>query len=207
MTNPAILSDSIPDYVVVLTQAAQAFRGEQVDRPAVQSMVAALLQAEKAAKQQRLRYRFETLLEDWQLCFSTGTRKVRRGGIVLGKGFYLPKISPAQIGFSAAEPTTHLGEITNQIAVAGLRVWLAGRCRYLGKKNLLMFDFHQIQVFGFDRPLYKGKFGKRSPAEFEQQPPSKLPFFAFFLVTEDLIAARGRGGGLALWVRRSSELD
>jgi len=38
---------------------------------------------------------------------------------------------------------------------------------------------------------------------FYDQPIAKLPFFAFFLVTEDFIAARGRGGGLALWVKET----
>ena len=36
--------------------------------------------------------------------------------------------------------------------------------------------------------------------DFNEQPIAKLAFFAFFLVTEDMIAARGRGGGLALWI-------
>jgi hypothetical protein len=203
MTHPAELSANLPDstsYLAVLTQAAQAFR-EGGDRPAPSAMVEALLQAEKAAKQQRSVYGFEPFLGEWRLCFSTGVRKVRRGGIVLSKGFYLPKFSPAQIGFSALDPSSNQGEITNQIAFAGLRVWLAGRCRYTNPKNLLAFDFHQIQIFGFDRLLYKGKFGKHKPEEFEQQAIGKLPFFAFFLATPDLIAARGRGGGLAVWVR------
>ena len=204
MTHPANLSaelsDSAPNYLAVLTQAAQAFR-QGGDRPASSVMVEALLQAEKAAKQQRCVYDFESFLGDWQLCFSTGVRKARRGGIVLRKGFYLPKFSPAQLGFSAPDPASQQGEITNQIAFAGLRVWLAGRCRYTHRKNLLAFDFHQIQIFGFDRLLYKGKFGKRQPEEFEQQSIGKLPFFAFFLATPELIAARGRGGGLAVWVR------
>ncbi|MBD3882086.1 hypothetical protein IFO70_09980 [Phormidium tenue FACHB-886] len=197
---PAALPDAVPDYIAVLTQAAQAFRGEG-HRPAASAMVEALLQAEKVAKQQRLIYPFEAFLGDWQLCFSTGTRKVQRGGIVLGRGFYMPKFSPAQIGFSTADSPTHLGEITNQIAFAGLRVLLRGRCRYVGKRNLLAFDFHQMQILGFDRLLYQGKFGKHSPEEFEQQPVAKLPFFAFFLATDVLVAARGRGGGVAMWVR------
>ena len=191
---------SSPDYLAVLTQAAQTYR-QGGDRPAASAVVEALLQAEKVAKRQQLVYSFESFLGDWQLCFSTGVRKVQRGGIALRKGFYLPKFSPAQIGFSAFDPSSDQGEITNQIAFAGLRVWLAGRCRYKSRKNLLAFDFYQIQIFGFDRPLYKGKFGKRKPAEFEQEPIAKLPFFAFFLATPDFIAARGRGGGLAIWMR------
>ncbi|MBE9256152.1 hypothetical protein IQ228_01760, partial [Dolichospermum sp. LEGE 00246] len=39
--------------------------------------------------------------------------------------------------------------------------------------------------------------------DFNEQPIAKLAFFAFFLVTEDMIAARGRGGGLALWIREN----
>ena len=40
--------------------------------------------------------------------------------------------------------------------------------------------------------------GKKDP---QHVPIAKLPFFAFFLITENLIAARGRGGGLALWIK------
>jgi hypothetical protein len=32
----------------------------------------------------------------------------------------------------------------------------------------------------------------------------RLPFFAFFAVTPTFIAARGRGGGLAIWVRKEN---
>lgn len=43
--------------------------------------------------------------------------------------------------------------------------------------------------------------GKAQELDFYNQSIGKLPFFGFFLVTEDFIAARGRGGGLAIWVR------
>lgn len=32
-----------------------------------------------------------------------------------------------------------------------------------------------------------------------------LPFFVYALVTEDIIVARGRSGGLALWARADSD--
>ena len=38
---------------------------------------------------------------------------------------------------------------------------------------------------------------------FYEKPIAKLPFFVFFLVTENMIAARGKGGGLALWVKEN----
>jgi hypothetical protein len=51
--------------------------------------------------------------------------------------------------------------------------------------------------------LFKKAFwsGQAKIEAFEDLSTAQLPFFAFFLVTDDLIAARGRGGGLALWFR------
>ncbi|BAY27539.1 hypothetical protein NIES2100_73640 [Calothrix sp. NIES-2100] len=43
--------------------------------------------------------------------------------------------------------------------------------------------------------------GKVPSGDFYNQPIAKLPFFAFFVITKDFIAARGRGSGLALWIR------
>lgn len=191
-------SSLLPDCQIILSQAAKA---PPHLRPAAKAVVAALLQAEKTAKQQRLSYPFSSLQGTWQLCFTTGTRKVKRGGIILGNGFYMPRISPAQIGFATGMAASELGEITNQIQVAGLKLRLTGLCRYMSKKNLLAFDFNQMQITAFDRPLHNGKMGGRKDRNFSEQPIAKLPFFTFFLVTENHIAARGRGGGLALWSR------
>jgi len=207
--NTRLTSTPPVDFLTVLTQAADA---AQSQRPATKSVVAALLQAEKAAKQHRLSYPFSSLQGTWKLCFTTGTRKARRGGIALGRGFYMPKISPAQIGFAAAdmsasegigEGQSKPGEITNQIQVAGLKLRLTGLCRYMDKKNLLAFDFNQMQITAFDRPFYRGSMGNQKDPTFFERPIAKLPFFSFFLVTEDYIAARGRGGGLALWSREA----
>jgi len=62
-----------------------------------------------------------------------------------------------------------------------------------------------MQLCLFGRAVYNQEFrgGKASAMDFYHQPIAKLPFFAFFLVTEDLIAARGCGSGLALWVKKT----
>jgi len=80
---------------------------------------------------------------------------------------------------------------------------LTGPAQYLGKKNLLAFGFTHIQLCLFGRAIFSRELrgGKATAIDFYHQSIAKLPFFAFFLITEDLIAARGRGGGLALWVR------
>ncbi|WP_414586674.1 hypothetical protein [Scytonema sp. PCC 10023] len=202
-----LTSQALPDFVSVLSLAATAYQGQRNNRPSAEVVVNALLQAEKAAKQQRVTYPFESLVGQWRLCFVTGTRKVRKqAGIVLGKGFYLPKFAPTHISFhttQASDATSARAEISNSVQLGAVLLKLQGPAQYPGKKNLLAFDFIQMQISLFGRVIYSGQIrgGKGQAVNFYSQPVAKLPFFAFFLVTEDLIAARGRGGGLALWIR------
>ena len=192
------------DFTSTLSQAVAAYRGEGGARPTAQTLVNALLQAEKAAKQERLTYPFESLLGKWQLCFATGTKKARqRGGIVLGKGLYVPKFVAVQISFSS-QPDSTKGEIGNQVQLGAVMLQLTGPAKYLGKKNLLAFDFNYLLFSLFGRIVYNKliRSGQAQSEDFYEQPIAKLPFFAFFVVTPDFIAARGRGGGLALWIRQ-----
>ncbi len=187
----------------VLDHAAASLRSKS-DRPEAKEVVKALLQAEKAAKQQKLVYPLESLFGQWRLCFTAPKNAHFKSGVALGKGFYVPQIAPAQISFF---PSQNLGEarITNSVQFGSLQLKLTGPARYLDKKNLLMFDFTQVEILLFNRAIYSGGFrgGKLKDADFYEQSVSKAPFFAFFRVTEDFIAARGRGGGLALWVKES----
>lgn len=187
----------------VLDHAAASLRSKS-DRPEAKEVVKALLQAEKAAKQQKLVYPLESLFGQWRLCFTAPKNAHFKSGVALGKGFYVPQIAPAQISFF---PSQNLGEarITNSVQFGSLQLKLTGPARYLDKKNLLMFDFTQVEILLFNRAIYSGGFrgGKLKDADFYKRSVAKAPFFAFFRVTEDLIAARGRGGGLALWVKES----
>ncbi|BAZ03977.1 hypothetical protein [Calothrix sp. NIES-3974] len=196
------LSDN-SDYLDIIQQAVAARNPKVLVRPSASNVVSALLNAEIAAKKQRLNYKFGNLSGQWRLYFATGTKKAQqRAGIVLGKGFYLPKFVFADINFEPNHQTENIGVITNQIEIAGFRLKLTGLCKYLEKKNLLAFDFEQVEISCLNRIIYKGKIRKKGNSpNFAQQPIAKLPFFAFFLVAEDFIAARGRGGGLAIWVK------
>ena len=186
----------------VLDHAAASLRSKS-DRPEAKEVVKALLQAEKAAKQQKLVYPLESLFGQWRLCFTAPKNAHFRSGVALGKGFYVPQIAPAQISFCSSQ---NLGEarITNSVQFGSLQLKLTGPAHYLDKKNLLMFDFTQVEILLFNRAVYSGGFrgGKLKEADFYKRSVA-TPFFAFFRVTEDLIAARGRGGGLALWVKES----
>ncbi|MFM2063322.1 MAG: hypothetical protein RLZZ507_2992 [Cyanobacteriota bacterium] len=206
-----LISTITPDFFSILTQSAIAYRqGNKL--PPAELVVNALLQAEKNAKQQRLNYPFGSLFGKWRLCFATGTKKVRkRGGIILGKGFYLPKFASAYISFSPSleqslEQSAVKGEIANQVQLGSMLLKLTGPAQYLGKKNLLAFDFTQMQISLFNRVVYNQQIrsGKVQSEDFYSQTIAKLPFFAFFLITDDFIAARGRGGGLAIWIRENN---
>lgn len=199
---------STPDFITTLTQTAAAFRDSSKQRPPASAVVSALLEAEKAAKHDKITYPLESLLGAWRLGFVVTVRKApRRGGIVMGRGWYIPKLVKAQISFSKpAENSAEnpkMAEIGNQLKLGSLLLQFTGSAQYLGKKNLLAFDFNQIQLALFGRGIYSGNF-RRSQAQaedFERQSIAKLPFFSFFLVTDKFIAARGRGGGLAIWIR------
>ncbi|BAZ37376.1 hypothetical protein NIES4101_32970 [Calothrix sp. NIES-4101] len=187
-----------------LTELANAYRDNSQSKQDANKVIDCLIEAEKKAKKQRLTYSFTSLTGKWQLCFATGTRKAqKRSGIILGKGFYLPKFTPASICFNAKDASSNQGEITNQIQVGFLLLRLSGLCRYLENKNILCFDFHHLTISLFNLNIYDGNLpgSKTQTSNFYDASISKLPFFTFFLVTDDFIAARGRGGGLAIWIK------
>jgi hypothetical protein len=201
-----LISNPTSDFINSLSCAATAYRaGNQL--PSAEIMVNALLEAEKTAKLQKLNYPFESLNGKWRLCFATGTKKVRnRGGIILGKGWYVPRFTRIHICLNPLETKTlGTGEIANQVQLGGILFKLTGPIKYLGKKNLLAFDFIKMQISLFDWMFVNQNISasKGEIKDFDGQAIAKLAFFAFFLVTEDMIAARGRGGGLALWIREN----
>lgn len=191
----------LDDFVTTLAAAAVNKKG---NRPSHIAVVNALVQAEKVAKQQRLIYPLQALLGNWRLCFTAPQKAHLKGSIAVGRGFYVPKIVKAEISFSQL-PTSDNSldqlEIGNSLQLSSLLFQLTGPACYLGKKNLLAFDFTYMQLSLFGRAVYSGEFRSGKTKNFSEQAIAKLPFLAFFLVTEQFIAARGRGGGIALWVK------
>lgn len=205
MTSDLLASQSA--YLDILNQAVDAIQGNGSDRPSAQAVVAALVAAEKAAKQHRTTYPLEALAGRWQLCFTAARQAHQTAGQIQGRGWYVPKFVPAFIAFepiaATANNSLNTGEISNQIQLGPVFIKLQGPFKYPGKKNLLAFDFTQAQFSLFGQSLYRGTFrgGQAKAAQFDDCAIAKLPFFAFFLVSDRFIAARGRGGGLAIWVR------
>jgi hypothetical protein len=193
-----------PDSTQILTQAIASILEGQSDRPPSTDLVSALLGVEKLAKQTKLDIPITDLLGEWQLSFATGAKKSKnRAGIRLGKGYYFPQFIPASISFTPDTTTPQTGEIANQVDVGLIRIKLTGPYKYLGKKNLLAFDFVNFEVQILDRIIYQGKMPKKQKVDrdFVGKSIAELPFFSFISASNNGIAARGRGGGLALWVR------
>jgi hypothetical protein len=205
------MNSSSTEFATIFTQASSSSRHE------AKSMVAALQQAETTARREKLAIPFADLAGEWRLCFVTGASKSKqKRGIKLGKGYYLPKFVFASIAFTPDLESITVGTIANQLKVGGLELKFTGPCRYPGKKNLLIFDFTQIQISLLGRTVYQGKIRGQKTETIESNLPkslaqplvpstAKMPFFAFFWASTNEIAARGRGGGLALWVRAEAD--
>lgn len=133
----------------------------------------------------------------WRLVFTTGTSKVREAlkGNGEGGGNYFP-LTAAQ-RWDASN-----GEIENGIFLGLLAsLTFKGPYSFTGKK--LNFDFDTLKLrIG---PL-KFEFRlKEKLTDYKADP--KDPFFIIFYVDEDIIAARGRGGGIAFWSICPSDFD
>ncbi|MEG4628392.1 hypothetical protein QUB56_01850 [Microcoleus sp. AR_TQ3_B6] len=193
------------ENISILEQAAQSN-----SKPSPGAVVAALLEAEKSAKQNKIRYGFEQLIGNWRLCFITGTKKTRqKAGIVLGAGRYIPEwVAKIQIAYTAqavadGEADSETGRVENSVQVGAIVLTLSGPTKFLVNKNILAFDFTRITVKLLGKTVYQGfiRGGEGRETEFFSLSVGKQAFFAYFLVEDGIIAARGRGGGLALWGR------
>lgn len=169
-------------------------------RASASEWATALLEAEAKAKRDRLELPVAKFLGNWRLYYVT-TGKVNLKS-KRRRGFQLPQWLPAMISFAEnPNPISPLC-ITNQITIAGIHIQFTGPARHQTKKNLLAFDFTHCVVTVFGIQVYSGAVPSPTQGKvFNEVPIGKLPFFAFFQVSDRLIAARGRGGGLAVWVK------
>ena len=173
--------------------------------PNPSEVVEALLLAEKVAKKESIKHNFAELRGTWKLRFITGTKKTRqKAGVVLGAGRYIPSFVEINITYSPdrENPTNH-GRVENQVKFGMLTLSLTGPVKFLEGKNILAFDFTTITAKVSALTLYQGyiRGGKTKESQFYQERIGKQAFFAYFLIQDNAIAARGRGGGLALWSR------
>ena len=133
----------------------------------------------------------------WQLVFTTGTAKVREAmkGQGDGGGNYFPLTAAQRWDASTSE-------IENGVYL-GLLAALTFKGKYACEKNKLSFDFDTLKL-----RLGPLKFEFKLKDEIVDYAFSpKDPFFVLFFVDEDIIAARGRGGGIAFWKKAGRDFD
>ncbi|MEM0981964.1 MAG: hypothetical protein AAGH78_17045 [Cyanobacteria bacterium P01_H01_bin.58] len=191
-----------PEAEALVAEVVAAFQKSAGPRPSTTAVTAALLAVEKAAKETRQAIAPASLCGTWRLCFSAGKKARYHAGQPTGNGFYVPKIAIAQITFAQDLAEPHHLTVANELRIGPLHLRFTGPARYPGKKNLLVFDFTHLAIRCFGLRLYQGAVAAKKYQEqsFEETAIAKLPFFAFFAATDTYIAARGRGGGLAIWV-------
>ena len=82
--------------------------------------------------------------------------------------------------------------LSNAVRLGALELRFHGPGRLVGSRPLLEFRFESLVLSLADRPLLRRSL---PPPQ-----PRRLPFFALIARSpEGWLAARGRGGGLALW--------
>ena len=185
-----------------ISEAAKAVVTQEGAKPSPESVVEALLAAEKSSKKNKDKYSIDRLFGSWRLCFITGTKKTRaKAGTVLGAGKYVPNWVKITITYQKSEEF-EAGKVDNLVEFGPLKLCVSGPIKLIPNTNILAFDFTRMTVSIFGLKLYSGyiREGKKSEDRFYQTALKDLEvFFVYFLVTDDCIAARGRGGGLAIW--------
>ena len=187
-----------------LEQAVEFLSRSSATRPKSETVVEALLEAEKTTKQTKERYKYSQLLGSWRLGFVTGTKKVKgKGGVILGGGKFLPKWVKIQLSYSASEGVEEKGRVENSVEVGPFKIIITGPTLFLSNKNILAFDFTRMQLYFPGVRLYEGyiRGGKDRETHFYEQNLKEQAFFSYFLIQDNCIAARGTDGGLALWTK------
>lgn len=188
----------------VVQAAVEGFRGHAA-RPDGPTLTAALLELERQTRKTHQSLSLDALQGHWRLCFTASKKAHFQEGKPTGSGFYIPAIAQAYLSFKSDPKAPQPLTIENQLRLLTLRIKFTGPAKYLVRKNLLAFDFSHLQVTLAGLPLYRGQVGsgQQSPTNFAAESIAQLPFFTFFAAPGEYIAARGRGGGLAVWAKDS----
>ncbi|MCO5557921.1 hypothetical protein L7F22_011494 [Adiantum nelumboides] len=124
----------------------------------------------------------------WMLVF-TADKQSKKGGS--GKGSYVP-ITAVQ-KFDATNMTIENGVYLGPLGF----LTFSGRFSWNNRILAFLFDTLNIKL-GILGPF---KFNIEKKEDKGRSPTNKDPFFVWHYADDEIIAARGRGGGLALWCR------
>ncbi|GFE71137.1 hypothetical protein [Chroococcus sp. FPU101] len=191
------------ENILVLEQAANAFLYQSTDQPTPNTIVDALLDEEKTAKKNKNSVTLKQLEGSWRLFFVTGTKKTRdRAGIILGSGKYIPKWVKIYLLYSQNH-NNEIGTIGNSVSLGTLKLLLNGPMKILPNKNIVVFDFTRLTIQVLGQKIFSGyvRGDQKNEDNFTQASIQKQAFFSYFAISDKIIAARGKGGGLAIWAK------
>lgn len=180
------------------------------DNPDSVSVVNALLSWEKQNRKTKELSSLQNLIGIWNLRFITGTKNTRKkAGVILGAGKYLPQFIKIQIKYESEYPESNLGKVINSVRLPFILLSLTGPIEFFPKLGILAFDFTYLRFSIGSVNIYQGyvKNGQQRETEFARSKLKERAFFKYFLIEENAIAARGKGGGLALWSREKVKID
>lgn len=174
----------------------------------LESIMLALLQLEKQAKREKLHLPCTHLIGRWRLVF-IGKKQSPNATIdrLKGSGKTLPSWFNIQLIYqgldSHNEPQLDQGFIRNRVEIGGLVLELSGPWMYYSTSRIMAFDFLYLKIELLGRSLFSipVRGGKNAEDQFWDQPLKEKAFFKYFEVTPHAIAARGKGGGIALWTK------
>jgi hypothetical protein len=200
------------ENILYLEQVANSFITHSANKPVPETIVEVLLDEEKVAKKAKNSISLKQLEGSWRLCFITGTKKTRdRAGIILGSGKYTPNWVKFYISYSSDSTTSNqefeTGTIGNSVQLGGLKLLLNGPMKILPNKNIVVFDFTRMALEVFNQKIFSGyiRGGKKNEESFYQAKINKQAFFSYFAISDKIIAARGKGGGLAIWAKEEQK--
>jgi hypothetical protein len=95
----------------------------------------------------------------------------------------------------SGEETDGALRIANQVNLGSLRLRFDGEAELTGRRPLLMFSFRNVRLSLGTLTLFERGL--------PQPDARRMPFFALIVLDREQgrLSARGRGGGLALWMR------
>jgi hypothetical protein len=200
LTEPKTVQEMLCRAIEWQSDPSQHTKPDSID------VAEALRQTERTEKRLLPSDAYTKLLGTWRLVFVSKTKKAA--------GQWIPTWIQIQITYAqdltiplkplTVQTANVLGRVYNQVQLGILKLTLSGPTAFNPTNGILAFDFTRFTVELGERALFSAAMrgGSKREAEFYDLPLKQQAFFRFFWITPQGIAARGKGGGLALWSKK-----
>jgi hypothetical protein len=201
-----MVAQSTPPQDILISAIQGQTDSSNSEQPTRSAISEALRQSERLGKRTHSAKTYEQLLGTWQLLFITKSKRP--------SGQWIPPWVQIQITYtqdrlsamevSPSQNSAILGMVHNQVKLGLLTLTLSGPTSFRPANGILSFDFTRIKLKLYEKILYSGyvRGGVAQESQFHQLPLKQQAFFRFFWAIPKGIAARGKGGGLALWAKK-----